>query len=192
MRMVDVGYRQLNEADDPTCSQLIAALLHCLDELAGVLEFAGDAKYVQHPVGVISGSLGVHVRHCLDHFETLLHLASNCEVNYDHRDRGTPIETDRCAALRRVAELKRELSRLAGLAPDQAVRFRGMITADGEAIEAASSVARELAFVLSHTIHHNAIIASICRKLNIPLPARFGYAPATSAHLAATGSSGHD
>jgi hypothetical protein len=39
-----------------------------------------------------------------------------------------------------------------------------------------------LAFVLSHTIHHNAIIGVMANTLDIPLPARFGYAPSTIAH----------
>jgi len=177
-------------ADDFSCARPVSALVRCLKELGGVIEVASDEQYVRKPVGVVSGSLGGHVRHCVDHFESLLHLLTDDEIDYDRRQRGTSIETDRHAALSRVAELAGKLGRLSELAPDRPVRFRGMISADGETMEAASSVARELAFILSHTIHHNAVIATICRTLEIPIPAHFGYAPATSAHLATTSGPG--
>jgi hypothetical protein len=44
-------------------------------------------------------------------------------------------------------------------------------------------VGRELAFVLSHTVHHNALIAIMAQTLGVPVPARFGYAPSTIAYL---------
>ncbi len=43
---------------------------------------------------------------------------------------------------------------------------------------------RELAFTLSYTIHHNAIIAVAVKSLGLALPEHFGYAPATIAYLA--------
>ena len=45
-----------------------------------------------------------------------------------------------------------------------------------------STVGRELAYVLSHTIHHNAIIGSMVKALGGVLPERFGYAPSTVRH----------
>jgi uncharacterized damage-inducible protein DinB len=42
-----------------------------------------------------------------------------------------------------------------------------------------SSVGRELAFVVSHTIHHCAVIALLLRDLGVAVPPRFGYAPST-------------
>jgi hypothetical protein len=44
-------------------------------------------------------------------------------------------------------------------------------------------VGRELAFVLSHTVHHNALIAVMALTLGVSIPDRFGYAPSTIAHL---------
>jgi len=42
-----------------------------------------------------------------------------------------------------------------------------------------SSVCREVAFVISHTIHHNAIVAQLLAGRNLALDARFGVAPST-------------
>ena len=49
--------------------------------------------------------------------------------------------------------------------------------------EVETTAGRELAFVLSHTIHHNALIDVMARTLGVPVPDRFGYAPSTIAHL---------
>ena len=45
-----------------------------------------------------------------------------------------------------------------------------------------STHARELAFVFSHTIHHNAIIGTIARAIGVELPSNFGTAPSTIAY----------
>jgi uncharacterized damage-inducible protein DinB len=50
-------------------------------------------------------------------------------------------------------------------------------------MEVETTVGRELAFVLSHTVHHNALIAVMARTLGVPVPDLFGYAPSTIAHL---------
>jgi uncharacterized damage-inducible protein DinB len=42
-----------------------------------------------------------------------------------------------------------------------------------------STHARELAFVISHTIHHCALMAVLLAVQGIPVPYRFGYAPST-------------
>ncbi|MEM7623450.1 MAG: hypothetical protein AAF235_09640, partial [Planctomycetota bacterium] len=52
-----------------------------------------------------------------------------------------------------------------------------------------SSLGREAAFVLSHTVHHCAMIAVMARSLRIAVPERFGYAPSTVAHLGGKGES---
>lgn len=167
-------------------AQLIAnALLHTLRQLGDILCTATDAQYVQNPVGVIAGSLGGHVRHCLDHFDALLLGHEHGIIDYDQRDRGTPIETDRRAALAAIARFSDRLPAACKDCDAGPIRVRSLVAADGTAIESESSFERELVFVLSHTIHHNALIAAICRTLGISLPHGFGYAPSTLAHISA-------
>jgi uncharacterized damage-inducible protein DinB len=54
-----------------------------------------------------------------------------------------------------------------------------MIARSGEALTGWSTRARELAFVVSHTIHHQAIIALLMSFQGLAVPAQFGYAPST-------------
>lgn len=58
-----------------------------------------------------------------------------------------------------------------------------MLSADGPTRAMRSTVARELLFVVSHTVHHNAIIGAIAALLGVRTPERFGYAPSTIAYL---------
>ncbi len=53
----------------------------------------------------------------------------------------------------------------------------------GVPVQVETTVGRELAFVLSHTIHHNALIGVMAAMLGVPVPDRFGYAPSTLVHL---------
>ena len=46
----------------------------------------------------------------------------------------------------------------------------------------ASSIGRELGFLLSHTIHHCALIAVMMRLRGLATPPGFGVAPATMRH----------
>ncbi len=55
--------------------------------------------------------------------------------------------------------------------------------ATAPSIAVPTSLGRELAFVMSHTIHHNALIGVIAKLLGIDVPERFGYAPSTLAYL---------
>lgn len=154
-----------------------------LRQLAELLAATSDEQYIQKPVGVVPSSLGSHVRHCLDHFEAFLHGAASGFMDYDDRTRGTLVETDRAAAQRLIRQVHDRIALLDPSMLTKAVRVRSMLVGDGTSIETVSSLGRELAFVLSHTVHHNALVAAICKTLGIPMPERFGYAPSTIAHL---------
>jgi uncharacterized damage-inducible protein DinB len=156
-----------------------APLASLLAELADVLALLTDAQYVQKPVGVIPSSVGGHVRHCLDHVKALLCGVDTGRVDYDRRDRATTIETDRRAALESIRQYASALVELESEAGNLPVRVSVLMTSDGAPAEVRSSVGRELAYVLSHTIHHNALLAAMVRTLGGTPPERFGYAPST-------------
>ncbi len=159
------------------------ALAALLGQLADVVRGTSQRQYVQNPVGVVNSSVGSHVRHCLDHFAALCRGAEAGRIDYDDRERGTQVETSPDAALAEIAALQQRLRPLAGAALHQAIRVKSLVNGHGAAIEVSSSLGRELVFVLSHTVHHNALIGAMCKTLGVPTPERFGYAPSTLAHL---------
>jgi uncharacterized damage-inducible protein DinB len=162
-------------------NERIRPLVDLLDELHEVVSSLCDHQYVSKPVGVIASSVGGHVRHCLDHIAALIRGWRTGRIDYDHRVRGTDIERQRIAALVEIAQLAREV----GLIPDEEwsreLIIPATLASDGPTVQVSSTLGRELAFVLSHTVHHNALIGAMVRMLGGNVPERFGYAPSTLA-----------
>jgi uncharacterized damage-inducible protein DinB len=155
------------------------ALAALLDGLATVVLQTPFDAYVARPVPGVSGSIGAQVRHTLDHVAAFLSSAQSGSVSYDHRDRGTVVERDPAAALRTIFRLKTALLDSGVETLDAPVQVVTQVAADEEAVSVWSSRARELAFVQSHTIHHQAIIALLLVMQGLMPPAGLGYAPST-------------
>ena len=82
------------------------ALEDLLDELAGVLVAVDLDVYVAKPAAGVSGSIGEHVRHLLDHVGAFVASGPASTLSYDRRERGTAVERDPGAALRQISRLK--------------------------------------------------------------------------------------
>jgi uncharacterized damage-inducible protein DinB len=159
-----------------------APLVALLQQLADLVESLSDGQYTANPLGMVTSSIGGHVRHCLDHVESLLAGIKTGRVNYDQRQRGTDVETCRQAALDVIG---RQTHCLQTFPPSRAAAPLALTALVGSAlppVDTQTTVGRELVFVLSHTIHHNALVAVMARTLGVPLPAHFGSAPSTIAH----------
>jgi len=157
----------------------LAQLMTQLGDLVCVLD---EQQYNARPESTQCGTIGGHVRHVLDHLVAWLNGVERGVVNYDDRQRDTDIEHDPNAALHAI---KHHTARLSDIDDDQLagqVQVMTSMTSCGSLVELPSSHARELAFVFSHTIHHNAIIATIARALDVELPNHFGMAPSTIAY----------
>jgi hypothetical protein len=142
-----------------------------------------DEGYVRRPVGAIASSIGSHVRHCLDHVQAVLDAVMSGTVNFDHRQRGADVERSRTAALRVIERHETELTRLATRREWPPVRIVTEATGLTSSLNLPSCLARELVFVLSHTVHHCALIRVAVETLGRTVPDYFGYAPSTIAYL---------
>jgi uncharacterized damage-inducible protein DinB len=118
------------------------------------------------------------VRHCLDHIAALVTWQPAETLSYDRRVRGTAVECDPAEALRRILRLKAALQRWGGRTIDDPVRITSIV-APGDSVIGWSTLGRELAFVASHTVHHQAVIAVLLSVLGLAVPDRLGYAPST-------------
>jgi uncharacterized damage-inducible protein DinB len=135
--------------------------------------------YTARPIAEVSGSVGEHVRHALDHIAALLARPPAAMLTYDRRQRGTDVETDPSAALRQILRLKAALVLCAARSHDEPLQVVSMVSGSGESLTSWSTLGRELAFVVSHTIHHQAMIALLLSFQGLQAPERFGYAPST-------------
>ena len=111
----------------------------------------------------------------------------SCRIGYDVRARDTEIERQRGAAAREARRLAESLAAVRDLAVDLELDVEVRIDPKSDrCLVVRSTLARELAFVASHTVHHFAIVALLLRDMGIGVPPRFGYAPSTpSPELAA-------
>ncbi len=171
--------------DEATSTSRHAAampLVRLLDELCTVVGGLTDAQYVQKPVGVMPSSVGSHVRHWLDHVAALLASVQTGRLSYDHRQRGTQVETERWAALAAITGYAAQLGVLTPECFARPLEVEILLTASGMPQTFQSTVGRELAYVVSHSVHHNAIIGAMVQTLGGRVPERFGYAPSTITH----------
>ena len=101
-------------------------------------------------------------------------------VDYDARQRQTAVERDRDLAIRSLRSAAIRLGRHTEATLGRPLVVRSLLAPGGPVVECRSSVGRELAFVISHTIHHAAQIAILAHRVGASrLPARFGLAPTT-------------
>ena len=159
-----------------TPAEPLAALLEQLSDVLGELS---DEQFVERRTGGVSGSIGGHVRHLLDHVGALIDAGRSGELSYDARRRGTEIEQRRQAAREEIRRLAGELAEFARLPPHLPVNLVATLETAGGSLTSGSTIGRELAFVISHTIHHFAVIALLLWQMGVSVPARFGYAPST-------------
>lgn len=181
---ISSAIRRIDDLRLPGAPGVPLAML--LWQLSSVVERLTDEQYTMKPVGVVESSIGGHVRHCLDHVGALLVAIDTGRLDYDHRQRGTAIETDRFAALHALASFESRVAELCAEDVDRPVELYVLLSSAGEPLRVTTSIGRELAYVMSHTIHHNALIGTMVKLLGGWLPDRFGYAPSTLAYLQRT------
>src|SRR5512134_3182756 len=91
---------------------LITSVIEVLNQGEALLSELDDESYVRKLPTAFNASIGGHYRHCLDHFRSLLDAAQGGNLNYDHRERGALLETDRFAALNATRALREGYERL--------------------------------------------------------------------------------
>jgi hypothetical protein len=155
------------------------ALAQRLDGIASLVMALPPAAYTARVDGRVSGTLGEHVRHCLDHIGALAGCRPGATFSYDRRERGTAVERDPSAALQEIVKVKAAVERLSAYSPDASIRVSSMLDESGECMVATSTLGREIAFVISHTIHHQATMAAVLALQGLEPPTAFGFAPST-------------
>jgi len=157
----------------------------CADLLEGARELVLelDVETFAGPGPAGGASVGAHLRHCLEAFESLLAGLPRGAVDYDTRRRDARAEREPFAALERIEALRAALLEEIAPAADGPLGVRAdEPDLPPEAGFVASSLARELRAVASHTVHHFAVVALQLRVAGVAVDARFGVAKSTWSH----------
>ncbi|MEM8866945.1 MAG: DinB family protein [Verrucomicrobiota bacterium] len=163
-------------------SHLICVLKTTLQQEHDLLCQLSDEQYAAPGQGCYKSSVGMHIRHNLDHFAAFFHGLESGRIDYESRERNTLIEESTATARGQIESFIEQLDNFATSA-EHPLHIR---QEDGTPVEAAtwlpSSSARELQFLLGHTVHHHALIAMMIVQSGRELPAGFGVAPSTKRH----------
>lgn len=146
-----------------------------------LIQGLSDDAYTRSSHPEYTSGVGGHLRHCLDHYTNFLAGLPRGRIDYDARQRDERIETDRAYATRVIQNLIRGLAEVQERDADRAVTIKmdGGDESDASLWWSHSSAVRELQFLVSHTVHHYALIALILRSNGLAPAADFGVAPST-------------
>lgn len=159
-------------------NSLLASNISCLQQGKDFLSSLPPELYSKACPGVFGSTIGGHFRHNLDHYEAFLDGVSEGEVDYDARSRSADIEENPEEAMLLLDRSLSGLKELQGCELDKVMKIR--MDDGGDSAWSQTTVRRELQFLLSHTIHHYALMVSISTaNSHTTFPNNFGVAPST-------------
>lgn len=157
-----------------------------LDQAIDLLDAIDDRAYDSTTPLFPGGTVGKHVRHCLDVSDAVFSGLREGTIDYARRRRDPGTETRRETARARLVEAREALLALTADDLDRLVRVRAEVEGAPD-LWFSSSVGREASYLVSHTVHHFALVAGILRAIGIEPPRELGVAPSTLDHWRAHG-----
>lgn len=155
----------------------VLGCLQALEECCVLVRALGAERYRHAAQG--RSSIGAHGRHVLDHFLCFLRGWEEGTVDYDARDRNPGLESDPALFLDEADRIAAGLGQVAAAGMTAPVRVRQIPAKRAAAVEVPSTVERELLFLMSHTVHHVALMELMAAMLGVTTAAPVGVAYST-------------
>ena len=146
-----------------------------------LLEDISDDLFTKNNTQYSKSGIGRHFRHIIEHYFSLLDTDGST-IDYDARDRDLRLETDRSFMIEKLDNVKNRLNQYLEQPEllDTVVEIRSNEGIGEENIPVAqASIRREFQFLISHTVHHYALIGLILQTLGYTPASDFGVAPST-------------
>ncbi|HWQ33289.1 MAG TPA: DinB family protein [Blastocatellia bacterium] len=163
-----------NTHRDSPVRALITANHQILAQGRELLRQIDDELYTSLAPPLFEYGVGSHFRHCLDSYRCFFAGLTAGRIDYDQRERDELIARHRDCALARLEDTITQLQRLSSFDTSSPLQAR-----QDSPHWSSTSLARELQFLLSHTVHHYALIALMLRVQGFAPGAEFGVAPST-------------
>ncbi|QYY37341.1 DinB family protein [Ruficoccus sp. ZRK36] len=160
--------------------QLVHDNVRCLCQGIDLINSLPEGEYTRRHSECFGSTIGGHMRHNLDHYERFMQDWRSGRIDYDARSRDPGVESDPALALNRLLEIKAGLEAVGESDLDASVTV--IMDSGGDPSvcgPSRSSVRRELQFLISHTVHHYALITVLCQLRGIETAPDFGVAPST-------------
>jgi uncharacterized damage-inducible protein DinB len=163
---------------------VVKSNIYFLEQGISLLSSITDDQYSFNNGKYFRSGIGRHFRHIIEHYTSLINGYTE-KINYDLRDRDLKLETNRKLAISKLRNII-----------DSVEFFESNFELIDKKIEvksnegsgkldtpwSVSTVRRELQFLISHTVHHYALIALILKTMDVVVPEGFGVAPSTLKH----------
>jgi len=158
--------------------------LALIDQLEMGLDLIGKLDDLTYTNATnLGGSIGAHLRHNVNFVDAVIDGAVSGSIDHSNRSRDRRIETDRSTASAKLRSLIDALIKV----PMNVAELISITSELDPSVQHLSTLGRELEFVISHTIHHFALIKERLAGKNIDLDPRFGVAPSTLEYWKASG-----
>lgn len=153
-----------------------------LNEIKKVLLLLTEEQYDHKSILLSQASIGQHVRHIIEFYQSVMFGLEGKMINYDNRKRNLLIETDSRYAIEIIDEVNAFLKQ--DIADEPMVLEGNFCANEDQEIKIQTSFLRELAYCLEHSIHHQALIKVGLLELDCLsyIDETFGIAPATIRH----------
>jgi hypothetical protein len=153
-----------------------------LTEIKTMLLQLTDEHYLFPSNTLFGATIGQHIRHILEFYESALVGLKADIINYDNRKRDLLIETKIQYAIQIINKIDASLNQINF---DKHIILEGnFCSEEGNSTQIESTLYRELAYCLEHSIHHQALIKVGLLELDCLsfIDDSFGLAPATIRH----------
>jgi len=151
--------------------------VHLLKETIELINTLTVDMYTHKSMLFNADTPGAHVRHVIEHYELFLEGISKGLINYDLRKRNLQLSSHPKMAIDKINELIFKINALTRHDFDRLIDIKMDTGSVCEAVK--TSIARELQFLWSHHVHHNAIIKMILESSGEPVAKDFGVAAST-------------
>ncbi|MDP3467999.1 MAG: hypothetical protein Q8S11_06670 [Daejeonella sp.] len=153
-----------------------------LEQIKNLIASLEEEKYQYKSQLLSDTTIGQHVRHILEFYLCIINGVSRGLVNYDSRERNIELEHNPVLAISCIDKICDDIECLSTY---QEINLVGNFSTEGETLKTIrTSIDRELAYCLEHSIHHQALIkiGLIEQKMDHLINEGFGVAPATIRH----------
>ncbi|MFK7732253.1 MAG: DinB family protein [Pseudomonadales bacterium] len=162
---------------------LIESNLVILKQAVELLDKLSEQQYCHSDACGSPSSVGKHMRHIVEHYQSFLGRLDAGVINYNTRPRCVDSETSLEFARQAVLTVIKQLEYMDAQAPnlDQLVDVYLQTTKQGDTEPAVrSTLARELVFLHGHAVHHFAQLSSQLQLMGSSIDtSEFGKAPST-------------
>jgi len=162
--------------DSSFVASAIAPNLAVIRQGGDLLTIIGTERYTHRVPMVYNASIGGHLRHIIEHYQSFFRGLESGRLDYEQRARNAAIETDPAFACDVLAAIAGRLESLGAKLSNHALDYCAETNPGRLSL---ASLVRELEFLLSHTVHHYALVAVMCRLQDFEPEPSFGVAPST-------------